>query len=774
MSNLKIKAHTSFIGTTGYNNHAQSFFKTLSKYTPVEVRNFTVGKSWTNYSDEPHNGEPYLDNTLKTMLVQQSLWDHNKRLSDYPIYKKWHNPGKPDINLVLNETNHHYFYQDYQGYSIAYNVWESTLQPEAFFNRLLDFNELWVPSKWQRDCTVAQGYPADKIFVIPEGVDSDLFFPEEVSHPLTSNGRFTFSIFGRWDYRKSTKELIETFLSEFSKDEPVDLILSIDNPYSGDGLSSTEERLAHYNFTDDRLKVLHLPPREEYIKLLKSTNVFLSCARAEGWNLPLIEAMACGTPSIYSNCSAQLEFAEGKGLPVKIVGERPISESTYAHFNESIGNYYEPDFVDLAKVMRSAYTDWAKYKKEALSQAKEIHKNFNWDKIAKEAIDHINSRSEIINRVNLETAKPLNIGHHFVRGAHVELSGGDPNQYWVEFIDQSTGKVEHAGEISNSMWIKTSKQYFVDWLITVKEISSGDIIFSQKLDLSGKRVYISLDSKSLGDTLAWFPAVEEFRKKHNCKVICSTFQNDFFEKTYPEIEFIKPGDEVHNVKALYTLGWYYDEAGQLNPNMNPRETKNQAMQKSAFDILGLEYKEVPPKLNIKVENKKRQVAIAIHATCQAKYWNNPTGWQEVVDFCSANNYEVVLISREDSGFMGNIHPTGIRKLPSGPIEAAISEISKSEAFIGIGSGLSWLSWAIGTPTILISGFSHDYTEPLTNTTRICSPAGKCSGCFNTHRLDPSDWNWCPVHKGTDRQFECSKLITADSVISQLKKILGLV
>ena len=194
--------------------------------------------------------------------------------------------------------------------------------------------------------------------------------------------------------------------------------------------------------------------------------------------------------------------------------------------------------------------------------------------------------------MNLETAKPLNIGHHFVRGAHVELSGGEPNRYWVEFIDQSTGKVEHAGEISNSMWIKT------------KEISSGDIIFSQKLDLSGKRVYISLDSKSLGDTLAWFPAVEEFRKKHNCKVICSTFQNDFFEKTYPEIEFIKPGDEVHNVKALYTLGWYYAETGQLNPNMNPKETKNQAMQKSAFDILGLEYKEVPPKLNIQLAGKR--------------------------------------------------------------------------------------------------------------------------------------------------------------------------
>jgi autotransporter strand-loop-strand O-heptosyltransferase len=299
-------------------------------------------------------------------------------------------------------------------------------------------------------------------------------------------------------------------------------------------------------------------------------------------------------------------------------------------------------------------------------------------------------------------------------------------------------------------------------------------VFNKKLDLSDKRVYISLDSKSLGDTLAWFPAVEEFRKKHKCKVICSTFQNDFFKKTYPEIEFIKPGDEVHDVKALYSIGWYYGENGELNPTMNPNETKNQPMQKTAFDILGLEYQEVVPKLSIPTETKKKQVAIAIHATCQAKYWNNPTGWQEVVDWCSGHNYEVVLISREDSGFMGNIQPTGIRKLPSGPIEAAISEISKSEAFIGIGSGLSWLAWALGTPTILISGFSHAYTEPLKNTARICSPAGKCAGCFNTHRLDPSDWNWCPVHKGTDRQFECSKLITSDSVISQLKTILGLV
>jgi glycosyltransferase involved in cell wall biosynthesis len=49
---------------------------------------------------------------------------------------------------------------------------------------------------------------------------------------------------------------------------------------------------------------------------------FYHVLEAEGWNLPLIEAMACGTPSIYSACSGQMEFAKNKGLPVKVLGEK--------------------------------------------------------------------------------------------------------------------------------------------------------------------------------------------------------------------------------------------------------------------------------------------------------------------------------------------------------------------------------------------------------------------------------------------------------------------
>ena len=85
--------------------------------------------------------------------------------------------------------------------------------------------------------------------------------------------------FGRWDYRKSTKEIIESFLEEFEEDEPVDLVLSIDNRFAKDNLETTEKRLEHYNLSDPRLKVKHFPSREDYIQYLtKRSCIFIMCS----------------------------------------------------------------------------------------------------------------------------------------------------------------------------------------------------------------------------------------------------------------------------------------------------------------------------------------------------------------------------------------------------------------------------------------------------------------------------------------------------------------
>ena len=318
----KVYAHGPYIGNTGYANHTRDFFRHLSKLIPVKVRNFTIGKSWGGFNDEPHNEEPYIDDLDKKLLYEQTLKNQYSKLEDHKLYSNYSNEFEHNVNIVLEETDHHYYYSSYKGPKIAYNVWESTLQPEHFFNKLKEYDQIWVPSKWQAECTIKQGISADKVKVVPEGVDTNTFFPEVTKNVPEDygDGRFKFVVFGRWDYRKSTKEIIETFLKEFYPYEPVDLIVSIDNPFSGDGHETTEARLEHYGLVDDRIKVKHFPSREDYINYLKNGHVFLSCARSEGWNLPLIEAMACGTPSIYSACCAQMEFAEGKGLPVKVLG----------------------------------------------------------------------------------------------------------------------------------------------------------------------------------------------------------------------------------------------------------------------------------------------------------------------------------------------------------------------------------------------------------------------------------------------------------------------
>jgi FkbM family methyltransferase len=381
---MKILAHTSFIGKTGYANHAKSFFCALNKYHTVKVRNLTIGDSWNGMNDTPHDGEPYMTDEIKDMLILQTLFNADKTRSDYPMYG-YKNDFVPDVHIVLAETNNYYFYENYEGYKIAYNVWESTRYPDDFFKRLFYFDEVWVPTQWQFDCLVEQGYPAYKISIVPEGVDVETFKPLDVT---PKKDKFRFIYFGRWDYRKGTTEVLRAFGEVFSGRTDVEMIASVENPYPYDGLKTTEERVDFHKINTENIKFIKFTPREEYIKYLQEGDVFVSCARSEGWNLPLIEAMACGTPSIYSDWGGQLQFAEGKGIPVKIDYLRPAN----IEHKDFPGEYCEPDWNNLGEQMLNAFNDYKKYKSFAMVEAKEIHDDFNWDIVAKGASDLLTNR----------------------------------------------------------------------------------------------------------------------------------------------------------------------------------------------------------------------------------------------------------------------------------------------------------------------------------------------------------------------------------------------
>lgn len=352
---------------------------------------------------------------------------------------------------------------------------------------------------------------------------------------------------------------------------------------------------------------------------------------------------------------------------------------------------------------------------------------------------------------------------NFINGPYLEVTNSIGYNFDISFIDNKTGISHYKTNISNNCWTKSNISYFVDWKIIAKR-SDGEV-FEFDLDLKDKKVFITLESRSIGDTLAWFPYIHEFKKKWDCKVICSTFHNNLFKEKYTDLEFVEPGSIANGIYAMYKIGWFYDENGDFNNSLNPSEFKTKSLQQTASDILGLDFKHV--RANI-TSFKKKRVGIGFHSTAQTKYWNNPTGWQEVVDCLKSQDYEVLILSKEEDGYMGNFYPTGVLKHPAGSIEELIEIMSSCDIFIGIGSGLSWLSWSLNVPTVLISGFSTPVSEfEGEGVIRIFNDS-VCNGCYNRHRLDAGDWNWCPDQKGTERQFECTKSITGDMVIDAMK------
>jgi autotransporter strand-loop-strand O-heptosyltransferase len=759
---IKIYGHGSYIGNTGYNQHTRCFFRELSKHCDIKFRNFTIGDSWSHYSETPHDNESYINNVDKKILYEQVLWDNfkEKKRSDYKIYSDKIKEFDHDLNIVLCETNHHLFYDDYVGPKIAYNVWESTLQPKHFFDKLLEYDELWVPSKWQKKCTIDQGYPEEKIKVIPEGVDSHVFFPNpNVKHPMTSDGRFKFFLVGRWDYRKSIKEIIETFLKTFSKEEPVDLIITVDNPFSNDGLETTEQRLEHYGLEDERIKVLHFPSRVDYVDILKSCNVFVSCARSEGWNLPLIESMACGTPSIYSNCSGQLEFALNKGLPVRILGELPVSASSYNHFNDAVGNYYEPDFEDLSRVMRYSYENYESVRKGALIDSEWIRENFNWERVALNAVSTITEFFEKNKIINSGLPENKIIISH-LDGPKVEILGQKQKKYKVEFIDKKNNKIIFSDAIKNNMWTTCSRKYYTDWIIKIND----EVV--QEFNLEDKRVLISLESKSIGDTLAWTPYVVEFQKQKKCKVILSTFHNDWFKdlEPYKDIEFITPGSSTI-CDVLYRIGWFKDDKnGWRKFDSYPNQPNLIPLQKTASDILGLDYHEINHGINFKKEERKikeKYVVIGPQSTSGCKEWPYEY-WSQLAEKLLHEGYLVMSLTQK------KFHIKNVANLVTSDWNEIFNYMYHSEFFIGLSSGLSWVNWALNKKTVMIAGFSKNDHEFQNNVVRVSNNV--CINCWNDNVFvfDNGDWDWCPVYKGTENQHICQKSITPTQVFEKIK------
>jgi autotransporter strand-loop-strand O-heptosyltransferase len=347
----------------------------------------------------------------------------------------------------------------------------------------------------------------------------------------------------------------------------------------------------------------------------------------------------------------------------------------------------------------------------------------------------------------------ISILHNFVDNPFLEIKGISDSDFKVQFYDES-GNIAYDNTIKANHWVKLNRQYYTKW--TTKVWQDEELIYDETLDLTDKRVYIAFESKALGDTLAWIPYVFEFQRKHSCTVICSTFWNRLFDES-PNVSFVEPGTLVNNLYALYRIGYFYDTNKlSANPVTLP-------LQKVATAILGLDYKEIVPKLAYipSVPKWGKYVTISTNSTAGMKFWGKPQ-WQELINWLVfEGGYEVYNVSLEPNPFDNCIQIT----TPS--LESKMDWIANSEFFIGLSSGLSWVAWALKKPVYMIANFTEDWNE--FNCTRITNK-NVCNGCWNNPNLRyAGEWDYCPNHKGTDRQYECQLSITAQMVIDEIKK-----
>lgn len=358
-------------------------------------------------------------------------------------------------------------------------------------------------------------------------------------------------------------------------------------------------------------------------------------------------------------------------------------------------------------------------------------------------------------------------------GARVTVPEGQ-GQWRVRFIDRDLFMVLSDTKFERGT-LTSSLKYYINYRVEIYH--EEQLVFTHDLDLNGKNVLLKNVSHALGDTLAWIPYAREFYQKHHCQIYYAMKPAlaEFLAPLYPEIHFIGPDEKPDQLYATYFLGTFFPCDDRMR---QPVDWRIIGFQKSIALILGLPAKEIRPQLcpvNVPRTITEPYVCIGVQSTSLPKYWNNPHGWSEVVRYLKGLGYRVLCIDQHPSQRFGNqvvsIPPGAEDFTGDKPLQERANMLAHADFFIGYSSGLSWLAWGAGCPVILISGFSLPLAEFYTPYRIINYRC--CNGCWSDSKIefDHSDPFWCPRHKGTERQFECTRLISPGYVKTVIQRLM---
>jgi len=347
-----------FEGLTGCHIHTRFFFDAIDRYLPVLESDIQLPKRLACSIE-------YLN--LEIVPKSKSVFN----IAICPIHQ---------LDMLASCP----------GLKIGYVVWESTSIPDDWMSSFSHTDFLWTPSQWFKQILINHGIDSQSIQVIPEGVNGQVFNCKGTQFKeLTDIKAFKFLYVGKLEERKATPEMIVTFDYAFKDNPNVRLILA----------SQKYKKEFNFNAYMQELGIRHpekiicigpFARHSELAALYRSCDAFVMPTRAEGWGLPIIEAMACGLPVIVTGYSGLTEFATQENaflIDYKLVNiECPLgwqekSNTTY------YGQWAEPDFLHLSDTMQYVFRNQAEAKAVGQKASHDIHTQWTWNHAAKKAVD---------------------------------------------------------------------------------------------------------------------------------------------------------------------------------------------------------------------------------------------------------------------------------------------------------------------------------------------------------------------------------------------------
>lgn len=209
------------------------------------------------------------------------------------------------------------------------------------------------------DISHEYGLSAEKITVAYPGVDA-AFSPAGQSH-VGPNPYFLFV--GSLNKAKDIPKLLENFANLRGYD-----LYLVGGDYWPD--PAIEETIKKFHLAD-RVKKFGFVPDEELPKYYRGATAFVTTALQEGFCLPAVEAMACGTPVV----------ALGRGALAEVVGEAGIIVRT----QDTVKSIQAAFAGAMVKITNTKTRQT--FAKKAIAQAKK----FRWESFARQILNCIHT-----------------------------------------------------------------------------------------------------------------------------------------------------------------------------------------------------------------------------------------------------------------------------------------------------------------------------------------------------------------------------------------------